>query len=179
MTDAFPMRDMAEEAMEELHRSDWLTTDGLQRLIDRGGRNCGPVFLSEACDNGIIGDDTVTALVGRTWSMAEFPDRLLDHSTWRELFRVAGFTVDGRPAERPAEPVELWRGSVPEHRTDWSWSTDRTVAEGYAAGRAHRGPGRLYRLVAPPEALLCANTERGEAEYVVDTDGLLIEEVSR
>lgn len=110
--------------------------------------------------------------------MAEYPDRALTREEWRDLFREAGFTIDGHPAPRPTQPVTLWRGSVPERRTDWSWSTARTVAEGYANGtRARRPQGRLYRVDAPPAALLAANMERDEAEYVVDTVGLRITEV--
>ena len=48
--------------------------------------------------------------------------------------------------------MELWRGSVPERRTDWSWTTRRTVAQEYAAGTGVRRPttGRLFRTLAPP-----------------------------
>jgi hypothetical protein len=50
--------------------------------------------------------------------MSEYPDDALDREAWRTLFARADFTADGRPAERPAGPVELWRGSVPERRAD-------------------------------------------------------------
>lgn len=179
MADVIVMRDMAEEAMEELLASDWLTTDELQRLIDRAGRTYGPDFLHQAYLDGVVDKETVTDLVGRVWSMSEFPDRQLKRHVWRWLFQVAGFTVDGQRTERPTEPIELWRGTVPERRTDWSWTTDRAVAEKFADGMRGRLPGQLYRLMAPPERLLCANTERGESEYVVDTEGLLIEEADR
>ncbi|SMF64527.1 hypothetical protein [Streptomyces sp. Amel2xC10] len=128
----------------------------------------------------LVADRLTTAeldyLIGGIWSGAEFPDRHLDRDTWRWLFKVAGFTIDGTSAERPAEPIVLWRGSVPERRTDWSWSTNRSIAEGYANGTAARRPtGRLYTVLAPPESLLCANNCRGEDEIVVDTRGLQIE----
>ncbi|WP_413106176.1 hypothetical protein [Streptomyces sp. Inha503] len=66
----------------------------------------------------------------------------------------------GRPAERPAGPVELWRGSVPERRSDWSWTTRRTVAGGYATGTGVHRPttGCLYRTIASPSALLAHDT---------------------
>ncbi|MDH6141017.1 hypothetical protein P3T35_003030 [Kitasatospora sp. GP30] len=133
---------LAERAWTELDAAAQLTTEQLERLIGLAGRNYGPDFLYEAYGEGKVGNDTVRALVGAVWTGSEYPDRLLDHDTWRWLFQVAGFTVDGQPAERPTRPVELWRGSVPERRTDWSWSTDRAVAEKFAAGTGGRPPGR-------------------------------------
>lgn len=163
-----------------LLRADKLTTAELDYLIGREGRNSGPDLLADAYSDGKVTAETVTALIGGIWSGAEYPDRHLDRDTWRWLFKVAGFTIDGTPAERPTEPIVLWRGSVPERRTDWSWSTDRSVSEGYADGTAARRPtGRLYTVTAPPAALLCANNGRGEAEYVVDTRGLQIAEYER
>ncbi|MER7309999.1 hypothetical protein, partial [Streptomyces griseoluteus] len=144
--------------------------------LGRVGRVNGPALLFDAWHRAQIDTATLTATIGSVWSDAEYPDQCLDREAWRELFAAAGFTVDGQPATRPAEPVELWRGTVPERRTDWSWTTDRAVAERFAGGLRGRKPGRLYRLLAPPHALLCANTERDEAEYVVDTTGLAITE---
>lgn len=164
----------------QLLRAETLTTAELEYLIGREGRNSGPSHLADAYSDGKITAATVAALIGHVWSNAEYPDRDLDHETWRWLFRVAGFTIDGEPADRPDKPIMLWRGTVPERRTDWSWSTDRAVAEGYANGTAaHRPQGRLYVMLAPPAALLCANTGRDEAEYVVDTRGLTIHEAPR
>lgn len=164
---------------ERLLTADKLTTGELDYLIGREGRNSGPGWLAETYGDGKIEAATVAALIGGIWSGTDFPDRDLDRDTWRWLFKVAGFTIDGEPAERPTQPVLLWRGSVPERRTDWSWSTDRAVAERFAAGSGGRPPGRVYTVLAPPHALLCAYNGRSEAEYVVDTDGLNIIEADR
>lgn len=169
-----PMEDPPAEAAHALGQaigSDrMLTEDELSTLIFLAGRINGPDFLAEAWYGQIIEPDVLASLVGLVWSRAEFPDRSLDADVWADLFAVAGFTVDGVRAAPPAAPVELWRGSVPDRRADWSWSTDRAVAEQYAQGFHRRPRGRLYRLLAPPEVLLCANpTCRMEAEYVVDT----------
>lgn len=171
--------DLADDAYDTVLAADGLTTTQLEQLIGRAGRNWGPLFLEEAYSEAKITAETVTALIGGIWSGAEYPDRQLDHDTWRWLFNVAGFTVDGTPAPRPTEPILLWRGTVPARRTDWSWTTDRTIAERFAAGSGGRPQGRLYVLLAPPEALLCANNGRDEAEYVVDTRGLNIQEAPR
>lgn len=161
---------------EQLLGADRLTTEEFDYLAGREGRNSGPALLSEAYSDCRITAATVTALIGGIWSGAEFPDRHLDREEWRWLFNVAGFTVDGVRAARPAEPVLLYRGTVPERRTDWSWTTDRAVAERFAAGSGGRPPGRIYTVLAPPEALLCACNGRQEAEFVVDTRGLHVQE---
>ncbi|MER7952371.1 hypothetical protein ABTY59_33765 [Streptomyces sp. NPDC096079] len=148
----------------------------LGTVLGWAGRIAGPYLLWEAHDGGLVDGVALAAHVGPVWSRTEFPDAALGHDRWRELWRAAGFTRDGRPAARPAAPVELWRGSVPERRGDWSWTTDRKVAEEYAAGGFRRKVGRLYRTVAPPEALLGAYNGRGEGEYVIETGGLSITE---
>jgi hypothetical protein len=170
---------LADRMYEQLLAADQLTTDELETLISRAGRNEGPVFLATAYAENLVEADTVTALVGGIWSSAEFPDRYLDHGTWRGLFNVAGFTIDGKPAERPTAPLTLYRGTVPERRADWSWSRDRAVAERFAAGLRGRGTGRLWVCTVPPESMLAVNTERDEDEVVVDTRGLQILEVLR
>ncbi|MGW2259074.1 hypothetical protein ACWCXE_14755 [Streptomyces sp. NPDC001780] len=148
-------------------------------MLLRGGRCDGPALLFDAWFGYVIDAGTLAAHIGRVWSMAEYPDAALDRPAWRRLFAAAGFTADGRFTERPAHPNELWRGSVPERRADWSWTTRRAVAEGYATGTSARRPptGRLYRTVAPPCALLAYNAGRDESEYVVDTEALTITEV--
>jgi hypothetical protein len=170
---------LADQAYDLLLRAGQLTTEELSRLIGLAGRVNGPDFLAEALVDGKVTNDTVTALVGEVWSSAEYPDRELDHDTWRWLFDVAGFTVDGKRAARPTEPMTLYRGAVAERRTDWSWSRNIKVAERFAAGVRGRAEGRLWVCEVPPEAMLAVNTERDEDEVVVDTRGLQIREYVR
>lgn len=153
----------------------WGTAE-LGTVLGWGGRLAGPHLLSDAFDGGLVDGDTLAAYIGQVWSGADYPDAALGHDRWRELFDAGGFTRDGAPSPRPAEPVELWRGAVPERRTDWSWSTDWEMAGRYASGYFGRPRGKLYRLIAPPDALLGAYDGRGESEYVVDTahPGLII-----
>ncbi|MEV6818540.1 hypothetical protein AB0M72_07265 [Nocardiopsis dassonvillei] len=114
------------------------------------------------------------------WSLAEYPDAALPRLVWRRLFDAAGYTIDGVRADRPSGEVVLWRGSVAERRTDWSWTPDQQVAARYAAGCVGGRPlGQLWQVTAPPEALLAFMTTRGEDEYVVDTTGLHIDHISR
>ncbi|GAB3718340.1 hypothetical protein [Nocardiopsis nanhaiensis] len=167
-------------AARALHEVETTTTpispEHFARLTGYAGRNQAPYLLATAWHRGLITTATLAAHVGDAWSGAEFPDRALEHHEWLELFDTAGFTIDGRPAPRPARPVTLWRGSVLEARANWSWTTDRAMAARYASGEMNgRLPGRVYRVTAPPHALLAANNGRTEAEYVVDTWGLTIE----
>lgn len=170
---------LADEAYDLLLWADRLTTDELSWLIGLAGRTEGPTFLAEALSEDKITADTVAALVGSVWSSAEYPDRELDRDTWRWLFDVAGFTVNGKRAPRPAEPVTLFRGSVPERCTDWSWTRDLAVAELFAAGPRGRSKGRLWVCEVPPAHMLAINTGRDEDEVVVDTRGLQITEYVR
>ncbi|MFF2548299.1 hypothetical protein ACFVUY_37880 [Kitasatospora sp. NPDC058063] len=176
-------RDLNEEAFaavtEAVELGEQLDAERFAELLLMAGRLDGPALIFDAWLGEVINEDTLAAHLGRVWSMAEYPDAALGHDGWRALFDAAGFTADGRRAERPAEPVELWRGCIPRRRDDWSWTTRRAVAEGYATGTGARRPvtGRLYRVVAPPSALLAHNNGRGEDEYVLDTNGLTITEV--
>lgn len=170
---------LADKAYEQILAAGLLTTAELEMLISRAGRTHGPEFLATAYAEGKVDADTVTALVGPVWSSTEYPDRQLDHDTWRWLFDVAGFTVDGKSAPRPENPMRLYRGTVPERREDWSWSRDIKVALKFAAGVRGRPPGRLWVCSVPPAHMLAINTERGEDEVVVDTRGLRIVEAPR
>lgn len=155
-----------------------VSVDDVYDALLRVGKNNGPALLCDLFQEGCLHAEAATAHVGSVWSMAEYPNQYLDTEDWRDLFDLAGFTIDGRLAARPTEPVRLYRGSVPERRTDWSWSTSREVAEKYAAGGFGgiygRPAGVLWTALVPPEWLLAENTRRDEAEYVVDTDGLKI-----
>lgn len=147
------------------------------------GRNNAPLLLAELWAEGHFtwNPEQLTSCIGAVWSMSEYPDRYLEHETWRELFALAGYTVDGDGAPRPAEAIRLWRGSVPERRGDWSWTDSRAVAERYAAGTHYGRPkSMVWTAMVEPRRLLARNTERDESEYVVDTEGLAIElEVSQ
>lgn len=153
-----------------------ITAGDLSAQILRAGRINGPALLFDAWYSDQITPGTLAALIGDVWSMAEYPDRALDRETWVEMFQAAGYTADGKPAEKPTEPIRLWRGSTPARRRLMSWTTDRAVAAKFAAGIRGRAVGRVWTITCPPAALLAANTGRGESEYVVDTRGLAITE---
>jgi hypothetical protein len=159
------------------------TPDQLDGALVRLGRNHGPALLADLEAEGLLAAAAAAAHVGVVWSMAEYPDQHLDRDTWRKLFRLAGYTHNGVPAERPVEPLTLYRGSVPERRADWSWTDRLDVAERYAVGGLGGRPtGVVWRATVEPWRLLARNDEpegRNESEYVVDTDGLRIGRLTR
>ena len=171
---------LANEAYGTILAADTLTGEELQYLIGRGGRDSGSWLLYTAYTEAKITDAVLAETIGGVWSMADRPDRDLDRDEWRMLFAAAGFTVDGERKPRPTEPMTLFRGSVPERQTDWSWTYSVDVATKYADGNMPgRAAGKLWVCEVPPEAMLAINTERDEDEIVVDTRGLNIREALR
>jgi hypothetical protein len=118
-------------------------------------------------------------MVPAVWSGAEHPLGYLDREAWSDLFWLAGYTYNGRRRARPRLPRRLYRGADEAHRDGWSWTDDRAVAKWFADRPMHHTPGRVWTAVVEPARLLARiTTERpGEAEWVVDTDGLAIDPV--
>lgn len=160
-----------------LDATDFLDRDAFEELLLRAGRIYGPTLLTTAFMDGKIDDETLSAVIGDVWSMAEYPDKAIGHGDWRWLFDVAGYTINGRRSERPCNTLTLYRGSVPERRSDWSWTDNVEVARKFAAGIRGRRPGDIWVCSVPPRALLCRNSGRQEDEYVVDTAGLVIRRI--
>ena len=153
--------------------------DEFRTMLSLAGRNAGPWLLSDAKCFGAVSDVTIVAVTADVWSGAEYPQDWLRQVDWLDLFTVAGFAIDGRPADRPTQPVTLWRGCPPKLRRHMSWTSDRELARKFAFdGLRGRPKGALYQTTAPPEALLCINhISRQESEYVINTRGLTIREV--
>ncbi|MET7577855.1 hypothetical protein AB3M92_00625 [Micrococcus luteus] len=153
-----------------------ITDQQLEDGYGRLGRNDQGWFLFNLMKNWAITSAQVARYAGDAWSSCEYPDRMMEHECWAELFERAGFTIDGVRSPLPTEPVRLYRGSVPERRTDWSWTDNLDVAQGYADGtRALREPGKVWTTLAPPSAMLARNSDRDEHEWVINTAGLVIE----
>ena len=136
-----------------------------------------PAIFKEFYDDGErwdISRDDLAQYAGTAW--VRWGDQCLDRHAWRELFDLAGYREDNEPADRPVEPLTLWRGATPEHRANWSWTENRDAALVYASGIwVQNEVGLVWRAVVKPERLL-ANLEYSRySEYIVDTDGLLIE----
>lgn len=152
-----------------------VTTEEMQTLLLSAGRVEGPGLLAYAWWLRRIETATLTSLVSDVWSDAEYPQRSLRADDWRDLFSAAGFTIDGKAADRPTEPVRLYRGSPKSMRRRWSWTSSVETAERFATGRLRgRQLGQVWTVLAPPDVLLCVCGGRDEREHVIDTRGLKI-----
>ncbi|RSM80477.1 hypothetical protein DL991_10125 [Amycolatopsis sp. WAC 01375] len=171
--------DVVALATHLIKRGVTLTTDQLAVAVYRVPGDDMPVLLDTLHRHRLITDHALSGFVGLAWSHAERPDLALSRDRWRTLFTAAGYTEDGRRVPRPTQPLRLYRGSVADRRDDWSWTESRHIARTYAAGGfGNRLPGAIWTALVEPERLQACNTDRDEAEYVIDTAGLTISPVS-
>ena len=77
------------------------------------GRNNGPALLIALSDACILEPSVVAGCVSDVWNSAEYPEQCLEAWEWAALFTIAGYTVNGEPAERPAGTLTLYRGRCP------------------------------------------------------------------
>lgn len=155
-----------------------ITTEELEDRLAFANRVDGPAILFDAWFGNEIDSGTLAAVIGDVWCAAEYPEQAITDGGWQHMFGVAGYTEDGVSMAPPSE-IRLYRGAPPEFKSGMSWSSDIEVAKKFATGGLRgRKPGRLYTTVAGGDSLLAFISDRQEHEYVVDTEGLEIEEVS-
>jgi hypothetical protein len=155
------------------------TPEELGTALVRVGRNNGPALIAGLHCEWRLTPAAATAHVGGAWSAVAFPEDCLDRETWVELFGDAGYTVDRVPAPRPTEPLRLYRGAPVSRRDRMSWTDDLATARRFASGEMWgTEPDTVWTALVEPSRLLCANLDgRGEREYIIDTDGLAIEQL--
>lgn len=180
MTDTIPVITDVDELLEYIFDRDIEPgAEELRLMIGRVGRNAGPAVLESLRCEDLLTHEAATALVGDVWSSAEYPEDYLGRADWLALFTLAGYTVDGKAASRPASPMRLYRGCPAQRRARMSWTSDLSRATWFAQGGGYRDKGVVWTALVGPERLLCANLDstggRGEAEYVINPDGLDIQ----
>lgn len=169
-----------------------LTTREMEQLADhpQEAQRLGKAMARRLVDcwrSGELAGSELTKTVPKVWFQCIFPLSWVPAATWAQMFDGIGYCVNGRPADRPAEPVTLYRGVAtcrnarrmarkytglpPE--LGWSWTDDpdqaTTFAE-HAARGAYTGPWAVYRIDAPPAALLARIAINDE--HVIDTSRL-------
>lgn len=152
------IRDRAAAAVKECEQTirdaETLTCDALFDVQYRAGRIHGPWLLYVAWFFHKITDDVLAAALGATWSLAEFPEQALGRKQWIEMFRSVGLTYNGQRCEPPADPVRLYRGAPKRRRRRLAWTSDRSIAERFAAGGVRgREPGSVWMTDAPPPSI--------------------------
>lgn len=154
---------------------EWLLThpapgpgrDDIEQVVHRLGRIWGPYVLDVLHTAGALTADTAT-LAGPGG---------MPRASWLRVFALAGYTVDGERAKRPAGPVRLYRGAPRSHRFRMAWTDDRATAEWFArAGIRSREASQVWTADVAPDRLLARMHEggRGESEYVINTRGLRV-----
>jgi hypothetical protein len=157
---------------------DWPTFESLLLHADR---RLEPLLVEAAYQRDVIDTNTLARALASTWSSNEFPDRSLEWGSWQEMFLVAGYAVDGARANRPSRPIRLYRAASEEHRAGHSWTRDLSVAKSFLTlGYRDQFEPKLWTALVSENRLLAEiNEDRpGETQFVVDTDGLEITEVS-
>lgn len=130
--------------------------------------------LYEMGDEYGIEHEELARVAGLAW--AQWGPPLLPHDAWQELFDLAGYRVDDEPAARPIKPLRLWRGGLPEHRNNWSWTDDPDLPYHFAGPTGVvEGIGMIWTAMVEPWRLKAAVPEWRFTEYIVDTDGLNVQ----
>jgi hypothetical protein len=164
-----------------------MNADEFLKVAYRSGRNAAPGLLWDAAASGDLAPEEVAAVVGMVWSMAEWPERALSpRAAWLALFQAAGFTIDGKPAERLAGPLALYRGCTRGRVRGLAWTTDSERAGWFARRYSDWAgdpsypefrPAYVYETSAPAAVLLCIPGTVGrfdEHEVVINPAGLKI-----
>ena len=163
-----------------LQKPDRPTQKQIETALSYVGRNGAPTLLWHLRQLGLLTRPAARRCVGDTWSMSDGQVDL-DLDLWLALFQWAGYTDSGKRADRPAEPLALYRGAPEESRYRWSWTEDLQLAQWFATRFSDRPghlPSKVWTAVVPPSRLLAhiVDCRPGEREYVVYTPGLEITE---
>ena len=116
-----------------------------------------------------LDSDAAGPLAVRAWNKSSAPLSSIPIQTWRDLFDIAGFTHKGLPADRPTEPLTLYRGCGPSGEHGWSWTADRDTAQRFAD--QFGAIGQVVERQWEPEHLLASidPAVNSESEWIVDT----------
>ena len=139
-------------------------TDTLAKVLDEAHR-----------DRKFVGrPDALAHAVANAWSIAGFSHEALTQPRWLDLFKEAGYAVDGHLAPEPTEPIRLYRGAPDDYRHGLAWTRDLSTARRFADGTEGRHVGTVWVADVPPANLLAFIHYGFEYEYIVDTAGVEI-----
>jgi hypothetical protein len=167
-----------DEMLEWFLTEDAATWDNFDKAVTRLGRNYAPALLFDLHNEGLLyRQSDLAPMIDLAWGLAEWPEQTATQAEWIELFKEAGYAIDGVAAPRPLEPTRLFRGAPDDHKRRMAWTSDISMARKFASGEQMGRPagGKIWTVLVPPTHLLAQLNNRNESEYVIDPRGLTIE----
>lgn len=143
----------------------------LDQALDVGG--AAAVLLDLFDRQGRLSQGDAGWFVPRAWDASAYPMSVLPRGRWVVLFRLAGYTHEFEPAQRPGGPLRLYRGSDSVGRGGMCWTSNVDVARWMASRFTD---GAVYVAEVGSERLLAFLAPGYEDQFVVDTEGLAVEE---
>jgi hypothetical protein len=162
------MDGLSQDEMGDYHFDGEMDVETFSAAAVSIGRNNAPALMRDLVyfDNS-LDLEAHPGIIAHAWSWAEYPESSLRADHWVDLFQMAGYTHDGRPAKLPRRPITIYRGCTPDRCEGMAWTSDLRVARRFARDeRDGRPTGHVYAVDAPPRALLAHIHE--DSEYVID-----------
>ena len=152
-----------------MHTKQW------SELSARLGRNDMPYVLFTNLYYMTVED--VAVALEQSWTMAEWPCRLIEPDLWLEAFDLVldeynAYVTDNGVLESwdtLPEKVTLYRGAFKDDIEGMSWTGSLSVAKWFAHRWALAGKdGVVVTTTVPRSAILAHFTDRNEDEYVIN-----------
>jgi hypothetical protein len=146
-----------------------------------------PALLADAIINDVLSPDELAKGIADTWTMAEWPARVIDPTSWSTIFAMAideheFITDDGLivSSNTIPESLVLYRGAFEEFALGMSWTSDLATARWFARrfnGTRDNPEGHVYTITAERSAVIGRFDARRELEFVLDVTVLFDDDV--
>lgn len=143
--------------------------DALVQLALEVDASAAAVLLDVLHRAGRVSSSVLSCCVPIAWDLCSWPMSVLPAERWVGLFRAAGYTHEFEPAEAPAGPLRLFRGSDAAGELGMCWSTNLDVARWLASAHPE---GWVWSAEVEGWRLLAFLAAGYEDQFVVDTTGL-------
>lgn len=182
------------------HDAEHLDRTELDRCIRAVGPDNAPGLLCDFAGDGVLdlARPDMSGVVAAVWAASAHAPSAMAVSLWLSLFHGDGFSINGHRANRPLEPVRVFRGCVPlvryfgsdmrlvdtddrgcpldpadvvevrDTRLDLAWTSSLLAARRHARHCLPLRRGQVFAATVAPKYLLAIIG----ADYVVDPAGL-------
>jgi hypothetical protein len=137
-----------------------------------------PGILSDAVVNELLSPEELAKGIADTWTLAEWPARLIEPWYWTSIFALAideneFITDDGVivPSHSLPERLVLYRGAWDEYSFGMSWTSDISIGRWFAHrfdGTRDNPDGHLYTITVDRSVVIGRFDARRESEFVLD-----------